>query len=92
METGTEIHRMIYQAANNTTCLRMLEQILSKLNRYRAYSTSTHGRYMQTLSEHHDILRCISERQAGAAELAMRTHILNASVAAARAMQKNEKS
>ncbi|MDR1961028.1 MAG: GntR family transcriptional regulator [Gracilibacteraceae bacterium] len=86
IDLGQEIHRMIYQAASNATCLNMLEQILRKLNRYRAYSTSVRGRYRQTLSEHREILRRMRERQAEAAELAMRAHILNASAIVTRHM------
>jgi DNA-binding GntR family transcriptional regulator len=90
IEMGEEIHHMIQQAANNTLCTALLEQILKKMQRYRAYSTSIHGRYQQTMDEHRKILFFMRERNPEAAEKAMREHIMNAGNMALINMQKNE--
>ncbi|MFC7392080.1 GntR family transcriptional regulator [Scopulibacillus cellulosilyticus] len=74
---GSEFHHILYTAGKNETAVRFLEQINSRIERYRRLGGFLNPKYVPMLpvQEHRNIFNCIREHHLDEAEKAMRAHI-----------------
>lgn len=74
---GSEFHRILYEAARNQTAIRFLEQLNSRIERYRRLGGYLNPEYTHALpvKEHHAIFCAMQKRDAETAEATMRAHI-----------------
>lgn len=74
---GIDFHQLLYEPSKNTTAVRFLEQLRSRIERYRRIGGYKHPRYIaiQPVDEHQQIFHYIANRDADGAEHAMRAHI-----------------
>lgn len=74
-QVGSEFHRRIEVAADNSWLQTSLVQLRGHIDRYRQVSTAMAGRAEAAVKEHHLIYCALASRQADTAEQAMRAHI-----------------
>ncbi|MBM7644161.1 DNA-binding GntR family transcriptional regulator [Scopulibacillus daqui] len=74
---GSEFHHILYTAGRNETALRFLEQLNTRIERYRRLGGYLNPQYVPMLpvQEHREIYNCIREHHLEEAEKAMRAHI-----------------
>ncbi len=75
VEEDAEFHYSIALAANNTVVLKVLDVLMDLLRDTRERSLQVDGRLRKSLAGHKRILAALKNRDAGAAEAAMRRHI-----------------
>ncbi|MFZ5825860.1 MAG: GntR family transcriptional regulator [Bacillota bacterium] len=74
---GREFHRIIHEASGASRTIDLLHQMQDHIHRYRPLSIAHPGRMQEAFSEHEEISKALVARDPDAAELAMRTHIMN---------------
>jgi DNA-binding GntR family transcriptional regulator len=74
---GSEFHHIFYKPSGNQIAVQFLDQLNSRLERYRRFSGYKHPQYQPMISvqEHQEILDCIKKGDADMAEKTMRAHI-----------------
>ncbi|MEC1259121.1 GntR family transcriptional regulator [Bacillus swezeyi] len=74
---GSEFHSILHAISTNATAKRFLEQLESRIERYRRISGYKNPHYKPSVSlhEHLDIFDAVKERNSSLAEAAMRSHI-----------------
>ena len=82
-----QIHRAIREASGNDTLLAMLDSFSTRVRRARYLANTSPQRWAAALDEHEDILRALSQRDAGRAGRLMRTHLANKHAAIAAALR-----
>ncbi|PTM57933.1 GntR family transcriptional regulator [Desmospora activa] len=77
IQSGSEFHQLLYTVAQNQTAIRFLEQLNSRIERYRRLGGYLNPDYPHQLpvQEHRAIFDAVQKRDAQAAEMAMRAHI-----------------
>lgn len=75
-----EFHSVILRAARNSYLAAVVGQLGPQSEMLTARSIKMPGRMQRAFEEHSRILRCIGERDAEGAEIAMKDHILSALV------------
>lgn len=75
IEEDSKFHYTIATAARNSVALRVLDVLMDLLHENRQRSLQVQGRLERSLEGHRRILEAIRQRDAAAAELAMRQHI-----------------
>lgn len=83
-EANQTFHHVLQQIADNRWLLQVIEDLRQVIKLSRHHSLFSEGRLEQSLAEHRDILAALIERDAGAAEARMRTHIRSGRDALAR--------
>lgn len=74
---GSAFHHILYESGHNETAIRFLDQLNSRIERYRRLGGYLNPEYMPMLpvQEHQKVFHFIRERKAEEAEWAMRAHI-----------------
>lgn len=74
---GSEFHQLLYEPCQNQTAKSFLEQLESRIERYRRIGGYKHPHYdvQVPVEEHRQILECIRQGDAEGAEQAVRMHI-----------------
>jgi DNA-binding GntR family transcriptional regulator len=62
MHAGGEIHALINTIAGNSWAIRLHEQIINQMQRYRAYTNRTQERRNVALAEHRELVNAIAAR------------------------------
>lgn len=78
-QRGKEFHMLLYEAVNNATVIRFLEQLRIRIDRYKRAGGQriTQESPQLPIDEHADILERIRAGDADGAEAVMRLHIRN---------------
>ena len=93
LKRGSEFHRYIYQLSNNETVKNFIAQLNDHIQRYRRLVPNHRvNRTIEEGEEHYLIVRCMSNRDAEGAALAMKQHIENSLASAIEAIRIYEKS
>lgn len=76
---GSDFHQLLHDLSGNETAKRFLEQLKSRIERYRRISGYNNPGYvpMRPVVEHRQILNALSHGDPDEAEEAMRKHIRN---------------
>ncbi|QAW39619.1 GntR family transcriptional regulator [Bacillus licheniformis] len=74
---GSEFHSILHAISTNATAKRFLDQLESRIERYRRISGYKNPDYKPSVSfnEHLDIFNAVKEKNSVLAEAAMRSHI-----------------
>lgn len=74
---GSDFHRLLYESSQNRTAIGFLDQLRSRLERYRRIGGYKHPHYAANLpvEEHRDILARVEAGDAEGAERAMVAHV-----------------
>lgn len=74
---GSEFHQLLYEPSQNRTAIGFLEQLRSRIERYRRIGGYKHPHYAANLpvEEHRQILAFVRAGDAEGAEQAMRSHV-----------------
>ena len=75
IDEDSEFHYTIATAAKNSVVLKVLDVLMDLLRESRARSLQVEGRLQKSFEGHQRILSAIQQRDAGAAEAAMRQHL-----------------
>ncbi|WP_126428754.1 GntR family transcriptional regulator [Brevibacillus marinus] len=74
---NNEFHSAIYKLAKNREAVRLVNMIKTQLIRYHFRTILVPGRNEQSLQEHKNIYAALKQRDAAAAEEAMKHHVAN---------------
>ncbi|HYL14086.1 MAG TPA: FadR/GntR family transcriptional regulator [Terriglobales bacterium] len=75
IEEDSEFHYSVAMASDNRVVLKLLDVLMDLLRKTRERSLQVEGRPQKSLAGHREILAAIEQRDAEAAEAAMRRHI-----------------
>lgn len=88
-DLNARLHARIRQISGNATCNRTIERLLGQMVRHQFALSLQPGRPSVSLVQHEEIVKAITRKDSGAAEIAMRHHLT--SVMEALRTQKNAK-
>lgn len=74
----TKFHDIIYKASRNERLITIINNLREQINSIRGRSMGYHGRMSDMMDEHRAIVDAIAQRDAEAAQQAVRTHMENA--------------
>ncbi|MBK1681660.1 GntR family transcriptional regulator [Rhodocyclus tenuis] len=83
-EANQDFHRLIQELSGNRWLLQLAQDLRKVLKLTRMYSLTVDGRLQQAMAEHQVIMAALRQRDADAAEAAMRDHLLAGRKALAR--------
>ncbi|MRD72163.1 FCD domain-containing protein [Rhodocyclus tenuis] len=84
-EANQDFHRQIQELSGNRWLLQLAQDLRKVLQLTRLHSLGVEGRLQESMAEHHAIMAALRTRDADAAEVAMRKHLLASREALARA-------
>ena len=64
MQAGGEVHAIINAIAGNSWAIRLHEQVINQMQRYRAYTNQTQERRNIALAEHRELVKAIASKDA----------------------------
>lgn len=76
-ELNTELHKLIFEYANNQTLTDMISQINDVILNHRNISSYSSSRRKQILKEHSEMIAALSKRDSEKAAYAIQKHIQN---------------
>jgi DNA-binding GntR family transcriptional regulator len=74
-DKNAALHRRLTEIANHPTASRLIAELTSRVVRFRQRTILLPGRSQRSYDEHAKIVEAVADRQAWAAEAAMRTHL-----------------
>jgi DNA-binding GntR family transcriptional regulator len=90
LDIKQRFYEILSRGSRNSYAARMLDRLLSRNAQLRAMSLSRADRLPQTIAEIGDIMSAIERRDAVAAGLACRQHVLRAAEVALRILQEQQ--
>ena len=77
LEANTQCHKFIRSLAKNQLLYELIRSLQDKILLYRSQQLNKEGRFDQSIKEHEELLLAFRNRDAKAAELAMKKHLKN---------------
>lgn len=78
MQAGGEVHAIINAIAGNSWALRLHEQVLNQIQRYRTYTNRTQERRNTALTEHRELVRAIADGEESLVRDLATEHVIGA--------------